>query len=128
VNLALLPDRVAVCRLAPDSEMPRSAVGGFWSVTRTSEELSVVCAEASVPEGVRCEAGWRILKVAGPLEFSLTGILLAVATPLAETGVSIFVISTFDTDYVLVKEENVDRAVTALEAAGHGVARRGGED
>ena len=123
MNLALLRGRFAVCRLAPDAEMPRWAAGDFLSVTRTAEELSVVCAEAAVPEGIRREAGWRILKVAGPLDFSLTGILLALARPLAEAGVSIFALSTFDTDYVLVKEESVEIAVAALEAAAHAVRR-----
>jgi len=80
-----------------------------------------VCAEGLAPEGTKCESGWRIFQVAGPLEFSLTGILAAIAAPLANAGVSIFAISTFDTDYVLVKEENLARAVEALRGAGQHV-------
>ena len=121
-DLHLLSGRFAVCRLPADAEVPAWASGGpFSSVTRTSDELSVVCAEGLAPEGVRCENGWRAFQVAGPLEFSLTGILAAIAAPLADASVSIFAISTFDTDYVLVKEENLAKAAEALRAAGHRV-------
>jgi uncharacterized protein len=121
-DLRLLPHRFAVCRLAADAAVPAWATGGlFTSITRTPDELSVVCAEGLAPEGTRCEGGWRIFQVAGPLDFSLTGVLAAIATPLAQAGVSIFAISTFDTDYVMVKEENLAKAVEALRAAGHGV-------
>jgi hypothetical protein len=122
-ELRLLSGRYAICRLAADAAIPDWATGGdFSSVTRTSDELSVVCAEAEAPEDVKCERGWRILQVAGPLEFSLTGVLAAIAAPLASAEVSIFAISTFDTDYVLVKEENLAKAAEALRAAGHRVA------
>jgi len=121
-DLRLLPHRAAVCRLAADEAVPAWATAGpFSSVTRTPGELSVVCTGDLVPEGARCERGWRVFEVAGPLEFSLTGILAAIATPLAHAGVSIFAVSTFDTDYVLVKEENLAKAVDALRAAGHTV-------
>jgi hypothetical protein len=122
-RLRLLPGRFAVCRLAADEAVPAWADGGaFSSVTRTPEELSVVCAEERAPAGAKCERGWHILQVAGPLEFALTGILAAIAAPLARAGVSVFTISTFDTDYVLVKEENRAKAVEALQAAGHNVS------
>jgi hypothetical protein len=121
-DLDLLPGRFAVCRLPADADVPAWARGGpFNSITRTSDELSVVCAEGLAPEGTRCENGWRVFQVAGPLEFSLTGVLSAIAAPLASAGVSIFAISTFDSDYVLVKEENLAKAVEALRAAGHRV-------
>lgn len=94
----------------------------FSSVTRTPSELSVVCAEGLAPAGTKCEGGWRIFQVAGPLDFALTGVLAAIAGPLADAGVSIFSISTFDTDYVMLKEENLAKAVDALRAAGHGVS------
>lgn len=123
LELTLIEGRFAVCRLAPDAARPAWAAQGFSSVTRTSDELSVVCAEDAVPPGVQREPGWRILQVAGPLEFGLTGILLSVARPLAEAGVSIFAISTFDTDYVMVRESSVEKAIGALEAAGHRVTR-----
>lgn len=121
MNLFLLKDRLSVSRLTPDDDVPAWAFqsGGFTSVTRTAEELCIVCDQGSVPPGTKSENGWRILKFEGPLDFALTGILLAVVRPLAEAGISIFAMSTFDTDYVMLKEENVATAVSALEAAGH---------
>ena len=115
-----------MCRLAPDDEIPQWAwsSGGFVSATRTSDELSLVCAENAVPRSVQCEPGWRIFKVEGPLDFTLTGILASVAQPLAEAAVSIFAISTYDTDYVMLKEQDVEKAVRALTAAGHRVNLR----
>ena len=122
LTLSLLDGRFAVCRLAPGDEVPAWASGGaFMSVTRTREELSVACAEGAVPEGTRCERGLRVLQIEGPLDFGLTGILASVAAPLAEAGLSIFAVSTFDTDYVMVREESVERAIAALAAAGHRV-------
>jgi hypothetical protein len=97
--------------------------GGFASVTRTAHELSLVCAESAVPQGIQCEPGWRIFKIEGPLDFALTGILASVAQPLAEAGISIFTISTYDTDYVMVQERDVEKAAHALAAAGHRVKR-----
>jgi hypothetical protein len=119
----LLPGRFAICRLAPDALIPEWAVhgGGFYSVTRASGELSVICAEGAVPGGVKHEGGWRIFRVEGPFDFNAVGILASVAAPLADAAVPIFAISTFDTDFVLVKEEQVERAVPALESCGHQV-------
>ena len=116
-ELRVLAGRFAICRLPPDAAVPAR----FFSMTRTPEELSIVCAEADAPEGAKREPGWRMLQVAGPLDFALTGVLAAIAAPLAQAGVSIFAISTFDTDYVLVKDENLARAEEALRAAGHTV-------
>ena len=98
---------------------------GFCSVTRTDDEISIVCEERAVPPGARAERGWGGIKIEGPLDFSLVGILASVATPLADAGVSIFAVSTFDTDYVLVKREELGRTVAQLERAGHrfGAAR-----
>jgi hypothetical protein len=125
LNLSLIGDRVAVCRLGPGSEIPEWVFrgGGFASVTRTADELSLVCAESAVPDGIQCEPGWRIFKIEGPLDFALTGVLASVAQPLAEAGVSIFAISTYETDYVIVKAPDLEKAVRALEAAGHWVKR-----
>jgi len=119
--LSLLAERLAVCRLEPGAPLPAWAGGALTAFTRTPDELSVVCAEAGVPAGVQMEGGWRALKVAGPLDFGLTGILAALAGPLAAAGVSIFAISTYDTDYVLIKETALERAVAVLRAAGHPV-------
>jgi hypothetical protein len=114
-----------VCRLARNAEIPQWALsgGGFASVTRTADELSLVCAESLVPQGIQCEPGWRIFKIEGPLDFALIGILASVAQPLAEAGVSIFTISTYDTDYVMVKQQDLEKAVRALAAAEHRVRR-----
>lgn len=125
--LRVLAGRYAVCRLEAEEAVPASVLAphrrdpypGFASVTRTARELSVVCEEDRLPEGTRREGGWRVLEVEGPLDFGLTGILAEIAAPLAQVGVSIFSVSTYDTDYVLVKEENLAKAVEALRAAGH---------
>lgn len=109
-----------MCRLAADDEIPQWALrGGFASVTRTADELSLVCAESVVPQGIQREPGWRIFKIEGPLDFALIGILASVAQPLAEAGVSTFTISTYDTDYVMVKQQDLEKAVRALQGAGH---------
>lgn len=121
LHLQLLEGSLAVCRLEPSAPVPAWGLvkGHLCSVTRTPEELSVVCGASAVPSGVRCEKDWRAFQVKGPLEFSLTGILDALTDPLARAGVSIFAVSTFDTDYVLVREIQLDEAATALRRAGH---------
>lgn len=122
LTLTLLEEQLAVCRLDAAAEIPGWATAGLlFSVTRTADELSVVCPEGHVPVGVRCEKGWHVFELEGPFEFSEVGILSAVAAPLAEAGVGIFAVSTFDTDYVLVKGERVDVAADALRGWGHEV-------
>ncbi len=122
LHLTLLPEQLAVCRLPSSALIPAWAmIGSFFTLTRTDEELSIVCPAARVPEEVTCEPGWRALKVAGPLDFALTGVLAALATPLAQAGISLFALSTYDTDYLLVKEERLTQAISALQAAGHRV-------
>jgi hypothetical protein len=122
LTLHVLPERLAVCRLAPDAPVPAQPGGAaFWSVTRTSDELSIVLPEEAVPAMWEAETGWRCLKVQGPLDFGLTGILASLATPLAKAGVSIFALSTYDTDYVLVKDSDLEEAKRALSAGGHRV-------
>ena len=109
-------------RLDPDADLPDWVRGGhFWSVTRSDAELSIVCAENDVPADASAERGWRAFEVAGPLDFSLTGVVSSLVGPLAEADVPIFVLSTFETDYVLVHEPDLARAVAALAAAGHTV-------
>lgn len=90
-------------------------------MTRTADELSIISAEGAVPAGVKCEPGWRVFQVEGPFEFSAVGVLLAVLRPLNDAGISILAVSTFDTDYVIVKEAAVAPAVCALTATGHRV-------
>ena len=91
----------------------------FLSITYTQDELSLVCWDAQVPDDVKCERAWRALKVQGPLDFALTGILSSLSTPLSEHGIAIFAVSTFDTDYILVKEEKLSYATEVLEQHGH---------
>jgi len=126
LTLAVMAGRFAVCRLAAEAEVPGWALGGaFVSITRAPGELSIVCAEENVPAQIRAERGWKLLGVRGPLEFSLTGILAGLAGPLAEAGISIFAISTFDTDYLLVGEAVLEKAMGVLESAGHTILREG---
>lgn len=122
LTLRRLPGRFAVCRLAAEAPVPEWAAGGsFFSVTRAPGELSVVCPEAQVPPGVEAETGWACLGVEGPLELSLVGVLAGLTAPLAAAGVSLFALSTFRTDYLLVKEAALAAAVAALREAGHRV-------
>lgn len=117
MRLILLPDILAICRLAPDEDLPAWAMqsSSFFAVTRTADELSIVCSDAVVPVGTRCERPWKALKIVGPLDFSLVGILAPLVTALAQAGISIFAVSTFDTDYILVKEEQAAHAIEVLQ-------------
>lgn len=119
--LILLPGRFAVCRLDPAAPMPAWPSGPLVGVTRTAEELSVVCAEEAVPAGTKAEAGWKAFKLEGPVPFSTVGVISSLTAPLATHGISVFVLSTFDTDYLLVKEAALARATRALAAAGYPV-------
>ena len=120
LNLDLLEGNFAVVRLDPDEAVPAWARGGtLWSITQTPEELSILCASERVPPGLRTEGPFRALKVRGPLVMAMTGVLTSIADPLAEAGLSIFALSTFDTDYVLVPEAAVDAAIRVLRLAGH---------
>jgi uncharacterized protein len=121
-GLTVLGERLSICRLDAGEEVPAWATGGpFFSVTRTQDELSVVCPEDVVPESISRERGWRAFRLEGPFDLSMVGILASVASPLAAAGASIFAVSTFDTDYVLVREEQLDLAVGTLRASGHRV-------
>jgi L-ascorbate metabolism protein UlaG (beta-lactamase superfamily) len=120
LTLAVLRKRLSICRLHAGTEVPAWAMGtSFFSLTRTEDELSIVCPEEDVPGGVSQERGWRALKLEGPFSLSMVGILSSLAAPLAEAGASIFAVSTFDTDYVLVKEGQLDLAVDTLRENGH---------
>jgi hypothetical protein len=122
LKLSLLQETCAICRLAPGSPIPSWVQSGdYWSITRTPEELSVVVPEAQVPQGVMASRGWRALRFAGPLPLDQTGILSSVTSPLAAAHISVFVIATFDTDYVLIPEAQQRDAFVALERAGHSV-------
>ena len=124
VPLVVLGDRLAVCRLPIDQPLPvwaNGSKGEFFSATRTPEEVSIILAEAHTPEAAKCERGFRPLKVQGPLDFSLVGIIAGLSGTLADAGVSIFAFSTYDTDYVMVKQADLERAVAVLRKAGYEV-------
>jgi uncharacterized protein len=114
--LTLLPDRLVVCRL--DRKFPFSGLpfddSGFYSVTKTADEVSLVCREGSIPAGFPVEKYFRLLKVEGPLDFSLTGVLSSLLKPLADAAIPVFTISTYDTDYIMVKEAQLEQALIAL--------------
>ena len=120
MTLSLSPTPLAVCRLAADAVVPAGILNApFCAVTRTEDELSIVLSESAADPSWRVEGGWRGLKVEGPLAFDIVGVVAALSAPLAEAGIPIFIISTFDTDYLLVKTENLDKAMAILEGEGH---------
>lgn len=115
----------SVCRLSPNEPAPAWAGSGvFSSVTRTTEELSVICPSVQVPSGVKHEASWRLLKFQGPFAFNETGILASVLAPLAAAKIGILATATFDTDYLFVKTTQLDDAIRVLDNAGHTVRRQ----
>lgn len=119
LRLETLPFRLAVCRLDPEAAIPAWVRGPFTSVTRTQDELSIVCDESAAPSDIKAERGWRVVRVLGPIPFEVTGVAAALVSPLAEAKISVFLTATFDTDYLLLKEETFTRAVEVLRAAGH---------
>jgi hypothetical protein len=124
MDLRVLDEALAVCRLSPDSLWPVPAGDGFYSVTRTNVELSIVCSESQAPvdRSARVETGWRALEVVGPLEFSMVGVLADLSGLLAAAEVSLFVISTYDTDYILVRSDSLEKAIGVLREGGHHVS------
>jgi hypothetical protein len=123
-QLSLTAETFAIVGLHSTSEIPSWAMQGpFFSVTRTSDELSIVVEESLVPPGIPSQGGWRVMKVHGPFVLTEVGVLASLAGPLAAAKISSFVISTFDTDYLLVAEENLSAAISTLERAGHSFQR-----
>ena len=117
MELILLPDSLAICRLAQDAPIPQWALAGeFYAVCRAEGQLSIVCPDGHPPPEIEADSGWRALKVRGPLPLSETGVIAALSTPLAEAGIAVFVVSTFDTDYLLIKEAQLSRAVRVLSS------------
>jgi hypothetical protein len=123
LSLVALEGTFTVCRLSPgDPEPAWSTALPFSSITRTREETSIVCPTSSVPPEARAKGGWRCLRVAGTLDFTLVGILSVLLSPLAEAGLPVFVISTYDTDYLMINEPDFTRAIQVLREAGHRVS------
>ncbi|MFO0893455.1 MAG: ACT domain-containing protein [Phycisphaerales bacterium] len=125
--LERLPGSYAFCRLPPEAHLPTWASGDFVSICRSRDELSVLCPQACVPEplpaGCRCDRDFGLLRVRGTVEIDVVGLLRSLSTALADGGVSVTVIGTFDTDYMLIRERNMARAVVLLEAAGFPLER-----
>jgi|ASRL01.1.fsa_nt_gi hypothetical protein len=129
LKLKLLNNIYGVCRLEHTEPIPEWATRDqYFSITKTPEELSIVCAEKNIPERIRYEGNWRQFKVEGILDFSLVGILSSLATLMAQNDISIFVISTFNTDYILVKNSNVNKAVDIFKENGCSVIHNIGDD
>ena len=121
MKLKKLPWDLTVCRLSSAETVNLSA--DFFFIGKTDEEISLVCPTASVPaDTVAREDGWRGFRIEGVLDFSLTGILAKLSGILAENGIGIFAVSTYNTDYILVKAENLDRSLSVLESAGYEIA------
>jgi hypothetical protein len=121
--LSLLTDEYAVCKFEPEHDIPEWVTNdAFWSVTKTRNELSIVCPGSQVPEDVKAESGWRILEVEGPLDFSMTGVLNRLTRPLADSKISVFVLSTYLTDYLLIHSEDLKPAIEVLQAQGHKIS------
>ena len=117
LKLSLLPGRFAVCRLGAEAAIPANllqAHSGFLSITRTADELSIVCPEELAPTDAKIQPGWRAFKVQGPLDFSLTGIIATLTAPLATARISVFAVATYDTDYLVVQEKDLQGAQRAL--------------
>jgi len=126
LTLSILPHQYAVSRLDPNGHIPSWALLGddFVSLTRTSSELSVVCMQENVPlEDTKVERGWYCLKVNGPFDFSVAGIHASLAMPLADADISALSIATYETDHLLIKEEDLERTIQILTQAGHTVIR-----
>ncbi|MDD8025344.1 MAG: ACT domain-containing protein [Acidobacteriota bacterium] len=122
LDLVLLPGSYAVCRLDPDAALPAwTGKGDFTSITRTPRETSVVCPQARVPGGVPSQRDFRVLRVQGTLDFSLTGVLDSMIGPLAAEAIAVFTISTYDTDYLLIRDDDLSRTVEILIRGGHNI-------
>ena len=120
--ISVIKDTFVVCRFDSFSHIPESILQShFYSITKTADELSIVCPEEFFPKDRKCEMNWKCLKIHGPLDFAQTGILSSMTTPLATAGISVFALSTYDTDYVMVKDHDLERAVETLTQSGHRV-------
>ncbi len=124
LSLSVMEKRLAACRFAPETGVPEWVVqAGFASVTRTADELSIICDEDVVPVEVKCARDWRALKLEGPFDFALVGILASILQPLAREGISVLAVGTYDTDYVLIRAGQFERAIAVLAQAGHRIRR-----
>ena len=125
LNLATVKETMAICRMEPHECVPVWVTESpFYAITKTDDELSLVCPQHKVPRKVEADRNWRCLKIQGPMALSQTGVLASLTGPLADARVSVFVISTFDTDYLLIKKKNLLRAIEILRRSGHFVSQK----
>jgi hypothetical protein len=118
--LSILPYKLAICRLEPGADLPDWFFHlPFWSATFTGEEISIIVPEENVPANCQSENHWSCLKVHGPLDFGLTGILASLTSPLAEAGIPVFALSTFETDYLMIKDSDLEETIAVLRNQGH---------
>lgn len=123
VTFTLLAETLAIARLDPRAAIPSWATGSFVSITRTSDELSVICSDTNVPDDVTAARGWCALRAEGPFALDATGVAASFVSPLAAAAISTFVTATYDTDYLLVDGVNLDRAIEVLRSSGHVIQR-----
>lgn len=124
MNLIPLEGSFSICQLDPNSEVPAWAFeSDFYSITRTPDELSIICNRLNIPKYLKCDSDWRVLKIDGTFPFDEIGILNAITMPLAEANISLLTVSTYNTDLILVKESHFEQAVRFLESAGHSISR-----
>lgn len=124
LQLSLLNEIYGICVFENDAPIPDwAAMTSFCSITRTQKELTIVCPQNIIPFGCECDTDWRCFRIDGSFDLNQIGVISSLAAPLARAGISIFVVSSFDTDYILVKKEKVEQAVTVLSDNGHLIAR-----
>ena len=120
LSLSSIPERFAVCQLDHQAKIPDWVFAGeLFFISRTLDELSIICPEKSVPPNIQSMVGWRGLKIEGPFEFNEIGVLAAITAPLAQAHISLLTFSTFDTDYIFLQETQFEGSLIALEAVGH---------
>ena len=120
LNFSVFPGLYGVCRLEVNAVIPNwIETDDFYAITRTAEELSIICSQHCIPETILCERDWKVLKIEGQLDFALIGILAEVTAILAKKKISVFAVSTYNTDYILVKTNVLGNAINALEESGH---------
>jgi hypothetical protein len=118
--LSVLKDKFVVCRIDSFKQIPDTILQSpFYSITKTADEISIVCPEEFSPDNSLCERNWKCFKIHGPLDFAQTGIIASMTTPLAAARISVFAFSTYDTDYIMVKDADVELAIDILIKSGH---------
>ena len=129
LQLSLLDKIYGICVFENDAPIPDwAAMTSFCSITRTQEELTIVCPQNIIPSDCEYDADWRCFRIDGSFDLNQIGVISSLAAPLAEAGISIFVVSSYDTDYILVKDQKVEQAVTVLSDNGHLIVRPGNAD